>query len=102
MIAGIGGVVLEGGAVFFALQSKSKSDDVVKYVDMTHTFDAHAKSLQSDGELDNKLAWGLGIAGGAAIIAGAVLYFTGGASDEHGVAIVPTRDGAQVGWSTTF
>lgn len=102
MIVGIGGVVLEGGAVFFALQSSSKSDDVVKYVDMTHMFDAHAKGLQSDGELDNKLAWGFGIAGGAAIIAGAVLYFTGGSSEEHGVAIVPTRNGAQVGWSTTF
>ncbi|MBV8763263.1 MAG: hypothetical protein JO257_38625 [Deltaproteobacteria bacterium] len=102
MIIGIGGVVLEGGAVFFALQSKGKADDVQKYVAMTHTFDDTAKGLQSDGERDNKLAWGLGIAGGAAIIAGAVLYITGGASEEHGVAIVPTRDGAQVGWSTTF
>ena len=34
-------------------------------------------SLQSDGEMDNKLAWGFAIAGGAAIAAGAVLYFTG-------------------------
>ena len=58
--------------------------------------------MQSDGQRDNKLAWGFGIAGGAAIIAGAVLFLTGGSSEEHGVAIVPTPEGAQVGWSTTF
>ncbi len=102
MIVGIGGVVLEGGAVFFALQGKSKADDVQKYVTMHGVFDAKAKALQSDGERDNKLAWGLGIAGGAAIVAGAVLYITGGSSAEHGVAIVPAPDGARVGWSTTF
>ncbi len=102
MIVSIGGVVLEGGAVFFALQSKSKADDVEKYVAQSHVFDAKAKALQSDGERDNKLAWGFGIAGGAAIVAGAVLYFTGGSSDEHGVAIVPTGDGAHVSWSTSF
>lgn len=102
MIVGLGGVVLEGGAVFFALQSKSKADDVEKYVAQSHVFDAKAKALQSDGERDNKLAWGLGIAGGAAIVAGAVLYLTGGSSEEHGVAIVPTRDGAHVSWSTSF
>jgi tetratricopeptide (TPR) repeat protein len=102
MIVGIGGVVLEGGAVFFALQGKSKADDVQKYVMQANVFDAKAKALQADGERANKLAWGLGIAGGAAIIAGAVLYLTGGSGDEHGVAIVPTPEGAQVGWSTTF
>ena len=102
MIVGIGGVVLEGGAVFFALQGGSKADEVQKYVMTNGVFDAKAKALQSDGERDNKLAWGFGIAGGAAIIAGAVLYLTGGASEEHGVAIVPTPDGARVGWSTTF
>jgi tetratricopeptide (TPR) repeat protein len=102
LFIGVGGVVLEGGAVFFALQSKSKADDVQNYVMQSNVFDAHAKSLESDGQRDNKLAWGFGIAGGAAIIAGAVLYLTGGSSEEHGVAIVPTPDGARVGWSTTF
>ena len=67
-----------------------------------HLERATRSDLQSDGQRDNKIAWGFGIAGGAAIIAGAVLYVTGGFSAEHGVAIVPTCDGAQVGWSTTF
>lgn len=98
IVVGIAGVVLEGGAVVFALQGKSKSSDAEKVT----TWDQHAMDLQSDGERDNKIAWGLGIAGGAAIVAGVVLYVTGGASAEHGVAIVPTRDGAQVGWSHSF
>jgi tetratricopeptide (TPR) repeat protein len=98
MIVGIAGVVLEGGAVFFALDGKSKASDAEK----VSTWDEQAKALQTAGERDNKLAIGLGIAGGAAIVAGVVLFVTGGSSDEHGVAIAPTRDGAQVGWSTTF
>jgi len=98
IIVGIAGVVLEGGAVVFALQGKSKASDAEKVT----TWDQHAMDLQSAGERDNKIAWGLGIAGGAAIVAGVVLYVTGGATTEHGVAIVPTRDGAQVGWSHSF
>jgi tetratricopeptide (TPR) repeat protein len=98
LIVGIAGVALEGGAVVFALQGKSKANDAEK----VSTWNAAAMDLQSAGERDNKLAWGLGIAGGAAIVAGVVLYVTGGASEEHGVAIVPTRNGAQVGWSTSF
>jgi len=101
LVVGIAGVALEGGAVVFALQGKSKADDVEKVA----TWDKTAMDLQSAGERDNKIAWGLGIAGGAAIVAGVVLYVTGGSSSgdgEHGVAIVPTKNGAQLGWSTSF
>ena len=82
----------------FALQGKSKASDAENVA----TWDQHAMDLQSAGQRDNKLAWGFGIAGGAAIAAGVVLYVTGGASAEHGVAIVPTRGGAQVGWAHSF
>jgi len=98
IIVGIAGVALEGGAIVFAVQGKSKASDAEKVT----TWDQHAMDLQSTGERDNKIAWGLGIAGGAALVAGVVLYVTGGESTEHGVAIVPTRDGAQVGWSHSF
>jgi tetratricopeptide (TPR) repeat protein len=98
MIVGIAGVVFEGGAVVFALQGKAKARDA----ENVSTWNPHAMDLQSSGQLDNKLAWGLGIAGGAAIAAGVVLYVTGGASAEHGVAIVPTRHGAQLGWAHSF
>jgi tetratricopeptide (TPR) repeat protein len=98
LIVGIAGVVAEGGAVLFALQGSSKANDAQNVA----TWDQHAMDLQSAGQRDNKLAWGFGIAGGAAIAAGVVLYVTGGASAEHGVAIVPTRGGAQVGWAHSF
>ena len=98
LIVGIGGVVLEGGALAFALAGRSDA----KQAEQVTVWDAHANDLQSAGVRDNKLAWGLGIAGGAAIITGAVLYLTGGASAEHGIAFVPSRDGAQLGWSTSF
>jgi tetratricopeptide (TPR) repeat protein len=98
LIVGIAGVVAEGGAVLFALQGKAKASDAENVA----MWDQHAMDLQSAGQRDNKLAWGFGIAGGAAIAAGVVLYVTGGASAEHGVAIVPTRGGAQVGWAHSF
>jgi len=98
LILGASGIALEGGALVFALLGRSAEGEVEKATMWT----PHDSELQSAGERDNKLAWGLCAAGGAAIIAGAVLYFTGGASAEHGVAIVPTRGGAQLGWSTSF
>lgn len=98
LIVGIAGVVAEGGAVLFALQGSSKAHDA----EAVAMWDPHAMDLQSAGQRDNKLAWGFGIAGGAAIAAGVVLYVTGGASAEHGVAIVPTRGGAQIGWAHSF
>ena len=94
----VAGGVLEAGAVFFALDSRSKSNAVQNAT----TWDQHTKDLQSAGQRDNKLAWGLGIAGGAALVTGVVLIVTGGHSAETGVAIAPTRDGAQVGWSHSF
>jgi len=98
LVTGIAGIVLEGGAVVFALQGRSKASDAEKVT----MWDQHAKDLQSAGQRDNKIAWGLGIAGGAAIAAGVVLYLTGGASAEHGVAIIPSRDGAQLAWAHSF
>jgi outer membrane biosynthesis protein TonB len=98
LIVGIAGVVAEGGAVLFALQGKSKAHDAENVA----MWDQQARDLQSAGQRDNMLAWGFGIAGGAAIAASVVLYVTGGASAENGVAIVPTRDGAQVGWAHSF
>jgi tetratricopeptide (TPR) repeat protein len=98
LIIGIAGVVAEGGAVVFALQGRSKAHDAENVA----MWDQHAMDLESAGQRDNKLAWGFGIAGAAAIATGIVLYVTGGASAEHGVAIVPTRGGAQIGWAHSF
>jgi tetratricopeptide (TPR) repeat protein len=94
----IAGGVFEGGAVYFALDGKSKADDVAKATAWTQ----HTKDLQSAGQRDNKLAIGFGVVGAAALVTGVVFLVTGGHATETSVAIVPTGDGAQVGWSGSF
>jgi hypothetical protein len=97
----IAGGVLEGGAIFFALDGKSKSDDVAKAT----AWDQHTKDLQDAGQRDNKLAIGFGVVGAAALVTGVVFIVTGGHAAESNVANItvrPTRDGAQVGWSHSF
>lgn len=94
----VAGGLLEAGAVVFAIDGRSKSNDVA---DAT-VWNQHTKDLQAAGVRDNRLAYGLGIAGAAALVTGVVLIVTGHPSTESGVAIVPTRDGARVGWSHSF
>jgi len=94
----VAGGVLEAGAVYFALDGRSKMRDVQNAA----AWDQAAKDAQSAGQRDNKLAIGFAVGGAAALVAGVVLVVTGGHSAESGVAIVPTREGAQVGWSHSF
>ncbi len=94
----VAGGVLEAGAVYFALDGRAKANAIEKAT----TWDPQTKDLQATGQRDNKLAIGLGIAGGAALVAGVILVVTGGHGAESGVAIVPTVDGARVGWSHAF
>jgi tetratricopeptide (TPR) repeat protein len=98
----IGGGVLEAGAIYFALDGKSKSDDVANAT----TWDQKTIDTQNAGQRDNKLAIGLGVVGTAALVTGVVFLVTGGHAAETNVAsdfkIAPTRDGAQIGWSHAF
>ena len=68
IIVGIGGMVLEGGAVVFALQGKSKASDAERSPPGTST--RWICSRQASATTSRV---GLGIAGGAAIVAGVVL-----------------------------
>lgn len=97
----VAGGVLEAGTVYFALDGHAKQSSLESYIAQTHAFDAHAKDLQSRGQLDNNLAWGCGIAGGVALVAGAVLLATGHGS-EHAVAVAPAPGGVQIGFSGRF
>jgi tetratricopeptide (TPR) repeat protein len=97
LVLAAAGVALEGGAIYFALDGKSKGDDVA---DAT-AWNQHTKDLQSAGQRDNKLAIGLGVVGAAALVTGVVFIVTGRHTPEN-FAVVPTRDGAQIGWSQTF
>jgi tetratricopeptide (TPR) repeat protein len=97
---GIAGVVLGGTAVYFALDASSKNDTLDHY---TGEWGTKQLELTADGKRSEKLAWGLGIGAVGAIGAGIALYVLGGSSAESsGVAIVPTRGGAQVGWTVAF
>ena len=94
----IAGGVFEGGAIYFALDGKSKADDVAKAT----AWNQHTKDLQNAGQRDNKLAIGFGVVGAAALVTGVVFLVTGGHATETNVAVIPTGDGAQVGWSGSF
>lgn len=100
VIVGIAGVMSSGVAVYFARDVGSKSDVLDDY---RGEWGATQDALEADAKRSEKLAWGLGIGGVGAIGVGIALFVLGGASTESsGVAVVPTRGGAQVGWSVTF
>ena len=97
-IAVAGGALLEGGALYFARDGRKLADQLATVKIWTATEDAQ----QSRGHRDNILAWGLGIAGGAAVIAGAILVVTGGPAAESGPSVAIGPGGARVGWSFSF
>jgi tetratricopeptide (TPR) repeat protein len=100
VVIGIAGVVTGGIAVYFASDASSTSDSLDQY---SGEWEAAQQQQYEDGKRSEKLAWGLGLGGLGAIGVGVALYVLGGASTESSaVAVVPTRGGAQVGWSFTF
>jgi tetratricopeptide (TPR) repeat protein len=100
LIVGLAGVALGGGAIYFALDAGKQADALDHYrgewTDMQ-------RSIEARGRRDQKLGWGLGIAGVSAIGVGVALFVLGsGSSESHGVAVVPTRGGADVSWTRSF
>jgi len=91
--------VLEGGAIYFALDSKHQSDTLNLY---KGEWGQPQKDIQARGERDAHLAWGLGAAGVVAVGVGVALVVIGGHADERAIAIAPTRGGAFAAWSTRF
>lgn len=98
---GVGGVVLGGAAIYFALDSGSAADDNDKYIG---EWGQEQIDIEKRGERSAMLAWITGGVGVAAIAAGSVMFVIGGpkAAESSSVAIVPTRGGAAVGWSFRF
>lgn len=100
IVVGVVGLALTGGAVFFALDAGKKADELDGY---RGEWDAAHQQLEDDGKRSQMLGWTLGITGIAAIGAGVAMIALGGSSSETtGVAIAPTRGGAQVSWSLSF
>ena len=75
------------------------ADDAISLVDKHN---AENNSIQARGQRDDKLAIAFGAIGVAGIATGVVLYALGRGSDEHGVAMAPTRGGVSVTWARAF
>jgi tetratricopeptide (TPR) repeat protein len=100
MVVGVVGLAVTGGGVYFGLAARSQSS---KLDGFKGEWGTEQTAIQSKGKRDAKLAWGLGGAGVAAIVAGGILYYLGGPSSEtEGIAIAPTDGGAQLAWGTRF
>ncbi len=107
VIAGVGIVALAASAGF-AHAGQHNADLEAAYNKMyCHTDnqcsgDYIKRNYSDPGKRDNALGWTTLVVGGAAAVAGVVLYALGtGDSGEHPVAVAPTRGGALVttGWS---
>jgi hypothetical protein len=98
MLLAITGGVLDGGAVLFGLEGRSRSNDAQKQT----TWDATAQAFETQGLRDNKLAYGFAAVGTAALVTGLVLIIHGDRAESTHVALSPTSGGAQLSWSTRF
>jgi hypothetical protein len=97
VVAGAGLAVGIGGIVF-ALDARAQDHQNLGVTSWT----AENNRIQARGERDDKLAIACGVIGVAGIATGVVLYALGRDSDEHGVAMVPTRGGLAVSWARSF
>jgi tetratricopeptide (TPR) repeat protein len=100
VITAIGGGVLFGMAGYFAYRAADASDEVeerygrgVKWREL--------EDLDARGDRDSKLATGLAITGGVAVITGSVLYLVGRRQGERAerrpmMSLAPTRGGGAV------
>jgi tetratricopeptide (TPR) repeat protein len=100
VITAIGGGVLLGMAGYFAYRAAEASDEVeerygrgVKWREL--------EDLDARGDRDSKLATGLAVTGGVAVITGSVLYLVGWRQGERAerrpmMSLAPTRGGGAV------
>ncbi|MBA3393485.1 MAG: hypothetical protein H0T89_12625 [Deltaproteobacteria bacterium] len=100
IIVGATGVVLEGVAIYFALDARKQAKKLDGY--QGEWGDAQ-RDTEARGQRDQKLAWGFGLVGAGAIGVGIALYVLGGASSETtGVAIAPTATGGEISWTLRY
>jgi tetratricopeptide (TPR) repeat protein len=97
-IVGGAGLALGVTGVVFAFDARAQNHKNAGVTDWT----AENNTIQARGERDDKLAIAFGAIGVAGIATGVVLYALGHVSDEHGVAIAPTRGGLSVSWARAF
>ncbi len=100
IIVGATGVVLEGVAIYFALDARKQARALDGY--QGEWGDAQ-RGTEARGQRDQKLAWGFGIAGAGAIGVGIALYVLGGSSSETtGLAFAPSASGGEISWTLRY
>lgn len=98
-LAGVGtaaaGVLLSGTAIYFGLRARSLSDEISDF-DGGTWMTALDDKIRA-GEAAERNAVIFGIAGGAAVTAGAILYMVGRRNArESSIALIPSPQGAQL------
>jgi tetratricopeptide (TPR) repeat protein len=93
VVAGVGVAAL-GTGVFFAMQARSKADDL-------ENSPAWDQELYDSGKVADRNAKILLGVGGAALVGGAVIYMLGrkAGNESSQVSVMPARGGASLVWS---
>lgn len=103
---GAAGAIGLGVGVYFGIQAKSASDTITNHK-IGDPWPANIKQIEKDGQSDEDKQVTFMIAGGAALAAGAVIYFIGHArassSDEHAsLAPVVTPDSVGLAFGGSY
>ncbi len=103
LAAGAGMAVL-GTGLYYGLSARAKSDEVATFFERGGMWTARYQELESDGQSAATRAKILGVAGGAALVGGALLYSLGWreGSEAPALAAAPLRGGALVSWCSAF
>jgi tetratricopeptide (TPR) repeat protein len=103
LIVGASGVAMAATAVYFGLRAQDDADQIGAIVARQGKWDATARALYDDGDRAQTTANVLYIAGGAAVVSGAVLYWLGW-RDAHAtnLAIAPLPGGTAIALSGRF
>jgi tetratricopeptide (TPR) repeat protein len=104
VVAGIG-LAAAGTSVYFGLDARHAADDLSTRYETGGTWDQAAHDTEARGQRSQALMLALSITGGAAIVAGGVLYFLGwrtGREERQQVTVLPTSRGGLLAWSGSF
>jgi tetratricopeptide (TPR) repeat protein len=99
LVAGVGALAVAGGFAYDAHETA----DRVSAAYATGTVSTNLSQEDARGHRSAVIATACGVAGGAAVITGAILYAIGRRSDERQhVTVAPTTHGAEVALSWAF
>jgi tetratricopeptide (TPR) repeat protein len=105
LAVGIGGGALVGVGIYFAVQASDASSEVERLIEMGAKW-KDVKELDARGRRDSTLATVFAVGGGAAAIAGGVMYLMGRneakRAEGRKISIAPTPGGGQVSVAWDF